>query len=116
MIWKTPLEMEITECGRDGPEEDHPGIFYMNISVKNNRINATVFEHWRLKLNMTSESVRDVMFGNPPEDSWIYGGETVEFKLYFDIREGSGDLPETLYSMLNWIFVEVDPALYQGLI
>jgi len=114
--YSTHLEMVIIECGRDGQNDPHPGLFYMNISVKNHGENATVFENWHLKLNVTGEGVRDVMFGIQPENPYIYGGEIHRFKLYFDIAKGSPELPETLYSKLNWIFVDVDPDLYSHVI
>ncbi|MGA1820289.1 MAG: DUF4352 domain-containing protein [Thermoplasmatota archaeon] len=111
--WRTPLDLKIDRCGRDGRGEPHPGIFFMNISVENTGKNASMFEDWHLRLNVTGGNVRDVMFGQHRNWTWIFPGETYRYKLYFDIRMDHPEEPETLYDLLNWIFVEIDPSVYE---
>ena len=114
--WKTPLTMSIDHCGRDPYGAPHPGIFFMNITVENRGANASMFEDWHLRLNVTGGNVRDVMFSEKKNWTWIFPGEIKRYKLYFDIRRDHPEKPEVLVDVLNWIFVVVDEGLYSHLV
>jgi len=115
-VWETPLDLEIGSCGRDGTGDAHPGIFFINISVTNTGKNASIFEDWHLRLNVTGGNVRDVMFGQFRNETHIFPGETERYKLYFDIRKDHPEKPEVLLDVLNWIFVDIDASMYEDYI
>lgn len=113
--WKTPLEIEINGCARDGSDEQHPGTFYMSITISCTGMNSTHPDVWHMTMNMTNGDIRDAMMGNPSEEAVFNFGQEGTFKIYFDVPAGSTEKPEVLASEIDGIYLDIDPVMFEDL-
>lgn len=113
--WRTPLTIEINDIGRDGPQDPHPEYLYMNITVRNLGENVTHFRAWHMTMNVTGGGVRDVIFVEYEEWVEMDPEEVKRYRLYWDVMREAPEYPEVLISGTDRLYVEIDPALYDGL-